>query len=161
MAYEWLPPGPKHRPLWPGEKIEEIKLPNGLVLEVWDYSRKLAGDRWLVGLLVQIAVPVEPERFSSPELYHRFQEETGGVLYYRYRKERHFVAVEEKEKTLGALKENFLRAALDYLSHPQFRERFLETEVPLWEQRLRWQEEIRRRDEEAEKEEGLWKDRPL
>ncbi|MBX6422466.1 hypothetical protein K3767_02525 [Thermosulfurimonas sp. F29] len=161
MAYEWLPPGRRHQPLWPGRLVEKIHLPNGLCLEIWDYSRKLAGDRWLVGMLAQVAVEPEPERFSSPETYQRFREMTEGFVYYRYRKERHFVDERERESLFQSLKENFLRAALNYLSHPEFRERLLETEVPLFERRLQWEEEIRRRDEEAERLETLWKDRPI
>jgi len=161
MAYEWLPPGPRHKPLWPGRLVEKIDLANGLTLEIWDYSRRLAGDRWLVGMLAQVPVKPEPERFSSPELYERFCERTDGYVYYRYRKERHFVDERERDSLFAAMKENFLRAALDYLSHPDFRERLLATEIPLFERRFLWEEEVRRRDEEAERLETLWKDRPI
>ena len=161
MAYEWLPPSKLHRPLWPGQLVERKGLPNGLTLEIWDYSRKLAGDRWLVGMLAQVAVKVGPEHFSSVELYQRFWERTEGFIYYRYRKERHFVDAKERHLIFENLKENFLRAALDYLSHPSFPEKLIQSEIPLFEKRLRWEEEIRRRDEEAERLEELWKDRPI
>ncbi|WP_297056426.1 hypothetical protein [Thermosulfurimonas sp.] len=161
MAYQWLPPSKDHRPLWPGRLEEVIDLPNGLRLEIWDYSRRLAGDRWLVGMLVQIPIEAGPEHFSSPEIYERFRRETGGVLYYRYRKERNFIDERERKRIFRSLKENFLRAALDYLSHPEFRERFLRTEVPLYERRVRWEEEVKRKDEEAEELEEIWKDRPI
>ncbi|QJA05906.1 hypothetical protein FVE67_03435 [Thermosulfurimonas marina] len=160
MAYQWLPPSEKHQPLWPGECVEIRELPNGLRLEIWDYSRRLAGDRWLVGLLIQIPIRPSREHFSSPELYERFVREEG-LFYYRYRKERHFVDEREREAVFFSLKENFLRAALDYLSHPEFAERFLATEVPLYERRIQWEEEVRRREEEAERLEELWRDRPL
>ncbi len=161
MAYQWLPPSKKHQPLWPGKKVEEHRLPNGLLLEIWDYSRKLAGDRWLVGLLVQIAVEVRPEHFSSEENYRRFLEEFEGRVYYRHRKERHFIDAGEREKVFESLKENFLRAAWGYLSHPSFKERLIQNEISLFERRLQWEEEIRRREEETEKLEELWKDRPI
>ncbi|RUM88451.1 MAG: hypothetical protein DSZ24_03740 [Thermodesulfatator sp.] len=160
MAYQWLPPSKKHQPLWPGECVEVRELSNGLRLEIWDYSRRLAGDRWLVGLLVQIPIHPDPRFFSSPEFYERFLREEE-VFYYRYRKERHFVDEKERETVFETLKENFLRAALDYLSHPEFAERFLRAEVPLYERRVQWEEEVRRKEEEAEKMEELWRDRPI
>ncbi len=161
MAYQWLPPDGRQKPLWEGKRVMCERLSNGLLLEVWDYSRRLAGDRWLVGMLVQVAVEVGPEHFSSKRLYERFLEETGGKVYYRYRKERHFVDEREVGRVFEALKEGFLKAALNYLSHPEFKERLIRTEVPAFEKRIRWEEEVKRKDEEAERLEELWKDRPI
>lgn len=161
MAYEWLPPTRDYQPLWPGKLVEVRNLPNGLTLEIWDYSRKLAGDRWLVGMLAQIEVKVGAEHFSAPEMFERFLQETGGVIYYRYRKERHFVDEKEKNQVFETIKEHFLKAALEYLSHPSFRDRLIQSEIPLFERKVRWEEEIRRKDEEAERLEELWKDRPI
>ncbi|MEE8315822.1 MAG: hypothetical protein V3R70_04660, partial [Syntrophobacteria bacterium] len=45
--------------------IEKITLPNGLILEIWDKSRLMAGDRWLVSLLAKVEVTVLPEYFST------------------------------------------------------------------------------------------------
>ena len=38
--------------------IKTIDLENGLQLNVYDASRKLVGDRWLVSLVVRMDVPV-------------------------------------------------------------------------------------------------------
>ena len=161
MAYAWLPPNKNHKPLWPGKLVEVKNLPNGLTLEIWDYSRRLAGDRWLIGMLAQIRVKVGPEHFSAPKNFERFLRETEGVVYYRYRKERHFIDEKEKDRVFETLKGNFLKAALEYLSHPSFRDRLIRNEISLIENRWRWEEEIRRKDEEAERLEELWKDRPI
>ena len=48
----------------PKNLIETIKLPNGLLLELWNQSRPMAGDRWLISLLAKVEVPVSPEHFS-------------------------------------------------------------------------------------------------
>lgn len=161
MAVEWLPPTKKHQPRWPGQLVESITLENGLVLEIWDYSRRLAGDRWLVGMLAQIVVEAPREAFSREEFYEVFLEEEEGRVYYRHRKERTFVDEREREAIFEQLKRRFLEAALGYLSHPSFRERLIAAEVALYERRKLWEEEIRRKDEEIERLEEAWKDRPI
>ncbi|NPA49506.1 MAG: hypothetical protein GXO20_05940 [Thermodesulfobacteria bacterium] len=161
MTYEWIPPSKKHQPRWPGKLVESIPLENGLVLEIWNYSRRLAGDRWLVGMLAQIGVEAPPEAFSRRELYEVFLEEEEGRVYYRYRKERTFVDEREKEALFEELKNRFLEVAVGYLSHPSFRERLIAAEVALYERKKTWEEEIRRRDEELDRLEEEWKDRPI
>ena len=161
MAYQWLPPSKRHEPRWPGRLVESITLENGLVLEIWDYSRRLAGDRWLVGMLAQITVEAPKEAFSRQDLYEVFLEEEEGKVYYRYRKERTFVDERERETLFEQLKSRFLEAALSYLSHPSFRERLIAAEVALYERKKTWEEEIRRRDEEIDRLEEEWKDKPI
>jgi len=159
MAYKWLPPSKTNTPLWEGKMVEKIDLENGLTLEIWNYSRKLAGDRWLVGFLAQISIVPAEKDFSSSEYYKMFLEKTDGKVYYRYRKERHFVPEDAVPTIYSNIKENFLKAALPYLSHPDFKERLLKHEVTQFERKMDWEEEIKRKDEEAEKLEKIWKDK--
>ena len=39
--------------------IETIALKNGLALEIYDQSRKIAGDRWLVKIAAKIDIPID------------------------------------------------------------------------------------------------------
>ncbi|MCU4138679.1 MAG: hypothetical protein MW689_000468 [Thermodesulfobacteria bacterium] len=159
MAYKWLPPSKTHNPLWEGIMIEKIELENGLILEIWNYSRKLAGDRWLVGFLAQIGIIPSESDFSNSEYYKMFLEKTDGKVYYRYRKERHFVPEDAVSTIFSNIKENFLKAALPYLSHPDFKKRLLKQEIKQFERQMDWEEEIKRKDEETEKLEKIWKDK--
>ncbi len=159
MAYKWLPPSKTHNPLWEGIMIEKIELENGLILEIWNYSRKLAGDRWLVGFLAQIGIIPSESDFSNSEYYKMFLEKTDGKVYYRYRKERHFVPEDAVSTIFSNIKENFLKAALPYLSHPDFKKRLLKQEIKQFERQMDWEEEIKRKDEETEKLEEVWKDK--
>ncbi len=161
MEYKWLPPSKTHKSLWEGKMVEKIQLDNGLTLEIWNYSRKIAGDRWLVGLLIQVGVFPEEAHFSNREYYQMFLEKTDGRVYYRYRKERTFVPEDQVESLFSTMKENFLSAALPYLSHPDFRDRLIKREVKLFEQKMDWEISIKKKDEEAEKLEELWKDRKI
>jgi len=112
-------------------------------------------------MLAQIVVEAPKEAFSREEFYEVFLEEEEGRVYYRYRKERTFVDEREREAIFEQLKRRFLEAALNYLSHPSFRERLIAAEVALYERRKLWEEEIRRKDEDLERLEELWKDRPI
>jgi len=159
MAYKWLPPSKTHKPLWEGIMVEKIPLENGLILEIWNYSRKIAGDRWLVGFLAQIGITPSEKDFSNSDYYQKFLEKTDGKVYYRYRKERHFVPEDSVSTIYSNIKENFLKAALPYLSHPDFKERLLKHEVKQFEKQIDWEEEIKKKDEETEKLEELWKDK--
>lgn len=159
MDYRWLPPGPKHKPLWEGKMLEKIQLEKGLILEIWDYSRKIAGDRWLVGFLAQVSVIPSKEDFSNEFYYEYFLQNTDGKLYYRYHKERTFIPEEEVPEVYRTIKENFLRAVLPYLSRPNFKENLIRTEVALFEKRTDWELMIKQKEKEEEELEKEWADR--
>lgn len=159
MGYLWFPPSKTNVPLWEGKMFEKITLDNGLVLEIWNYSRKLAGDRWLVGFLAQIGVEPSKEDFSDEKYYVLFFEKTDGKVYYRYRKERTFIPEELVNEIFKNIKNNFLKAAIPYLSHPEFKDRLIKHEVKLFEQKMDWEFSIKAKEEEEEKWEELLKDR--
>jgi hypothetical protein len=46
-----------------GKLIGEIMLENGLTLEMFDHSRHVAGDIWLVSFEARVEVKVKPEYF--------------------------------------------------------------------------------------------------
>lgn len=156
MAYKWLPPSKTHQPLWEGKMVEKIPLENGLVLEIWDYSRKIAGDRWLVGFLAQIAVTPKAEDFSNEVYYEHFLRDSDGYLYYRYRKERTFIPEDKVGEIYGSIKENFLKAVLPYLSRPDFKHQLLQTEIALFEKRVDWKLYLQQKEREEEELEKIY-----
>ena len=48
-----------------GTLIQRMKLDNGLTLEMFDLSRHVAGDRWLVSFEARIEVKVRREYFPK------------------------------------------------------------------------------------------------
>jgi hypothetical protein len=104
--------------------IEERTLENGLKIGVWDVSRPLAGDRWLVSLEVRADIPLEldllktiPERERTYEL---LSEVFGPTIPYRYIRKKHFVAGTEKEGLFREFVETFDRDVAPYLAHGDF-----------------------------------------
>lgn len=48
--------------------IKTIELSNGLKLNFYDISRKLAGDRWYVGLIARIDIPLIDSLLTNQHL---------------------------------------------------------------------------------------------
>jgi hypothetical protein len=113
-----------------GELIERIPLDNGLNLELYNRSRPVAGDRWLVSLEARIEIEVKPEYFMGEEMPPVTIEEVKAILgekiTYRYDKQRNFIVETEKEAILNGLKARFLDTTFGYLSSPGFPRRFIE-----------------------------------
>ncbi len=104
--------------------IDKIKLGNGLTLEVYDRSRLVAGDRWLVSFVACIDIEVKPEYFESMDTqglaFEDIRAAVGEKVSYRNEKTRNFIAEPEKDEVFRGLKERFLDASLGYLSSPDF-----------------------------------------
>ncbi len=122
--------------------IEEIKLDNGLKVEFYDYSRKVAGDRWLIGLLVKIPMKVDRTDFSAfdnaDELYEKFIEQNGTEIAFQLHKERNFIDEREKAEVFGALLSNLKKHALGYMGHQAFSENFKRKKIQEFQERLSW-----------------------
>lgn len=102
------------------ELCERTALENGLVLEIWDESRKIAADTVKVALAARIKVEVKKEYFTSPEQYQTVLKVFGPEILFEQKKERTFVDLAEKEAVFGSLLSEFKESALKYLSSPKF-----------------------------------------
>jgi hypothetical protein len=108
----------------PKKLIETITLPNGLILELWDKSRPMAGDRWLISLLAKVEVPLLPEYFStmnnSEQAYRDLLAAYGDPLVFTQEKTRLFVDENNLKKVLAELCQRFKDNLLFYLGNPRF-----------------------------------------
>lgn len=120
--------------------LEKMSLKNGLTLEFWDESRKLAGDRWYVGLraCIEVPVPDELEGEDLKEALRTMNEALGGKVFYQHLMERHFVAEGEVMGALDGLKKAFLEHSLSYLSHFDFAKRFVMAKAGELKKRASW-----------------------
>jgi hypothetical protein len=104
--------------------IETITLPNGLILELWDTSRPMAGDRWRVSLLAKVEVPVLPDYFSTldngEQAYQELLSAYGFPLVFTQEKNRHFVDEKDSKNVLAELCQRFKDNLLSYLGNPRF-----------------------------------------
>jgi hypothetical protein len=114
----------EHRVGTEGKLIERMRLENSLTLEMFDHSRHVAGDRWLVSFEARVEVKVKPEYFMGGSKTGISLEDVRALLgektTYRYIKERNFIAETEREAVLEDLKERFLDTSLGYISSLEF-----------------------------------------
>ena len=124
--------------------VEKIDLPNNLVLEFYDYSRIVAGDRWLVGLLARIPIEISEEDFANrpKELYKDFLKEQGTVIYFDLKKERNFIDEKEKDQVFNQMLNELKEYALSYMGHKSFAKGFIKRQIQAFEERQKWQKAI-------------------
>jgi hypothetical protein len=117
-------------------------LANGLILELWNQSRPVAGDRWLVRLEARIAVPVAPATLP-PDLQPRaaeVREALGEEIIFSQVDERNVIAAAAMPEILQDMQDRALALAADYFGRPEFaagfiRKRFREHRArQLWQQ---------------------------
>ena len=122
--------------------IDRIGLPNNLILELYDYSRPVAGDRWLVGLLARIPIKVSKEDFASvaqdQRLYDEFIRDQGQTICFEMKKERNFIGQREKDQAFEQLLDELRQHALSYMGHRSFARRFIKQKVRDFEERQKW-----------------------
>ena len=105
--------------------FEEIRLPNGLVAEIWDDSRLIAADTTTVVLVVKIPVVLKEEYFEDPADCRKTAKVFGSPIVYEYRNERTFVHVGEREALFDEFLANFKKDVLPYVSKDHFPKRFV------------------------------------
>jgi hypothetical protein len=128
-----------------GKPVETIMLGNGLMLEIYDYSRKMAGDRWLVKLVARINIPID--RLSTetgeitPDDISALKASSGNYIRYEQKLERNFIDGKQKNAVFQGLMTSYLNGSQSYLSHPDFAKRCALREYRRRQERNTWYRE--------------------
>ena len=122
--------------------IEKIDLPNGLAVEFYDYSRQVAGDRWLVGLMARVPIEAAARTFASlsngDAAIEEFLKAKGPIVYFEKKVERNFIDHAEKDRVLTDLLESFKGHCLAYIGHQGFADGFLRRQAKDFLERRAW-----------------------
>jgi hypothetical protein len=108
--------------------ITEEQLENGVTLRLYDASRKLAGDRWLVALEACALVPVEENEFMEDDKTgdsFSVRQALGKQISFEQKRERFFIDERQKTSVFNQILESFRSSTRDYLAHPLFPSRFI------------------------------------
>jgi hypothetical protein len=103
--------------------IKTIELSNGLKLYFYDISRKLAGDRWYVGFIARVEIPITflAGHADSPEVnIEKMKEVLGETVRFEQKRDRHYIDEKEKDDLLNSLMDDFLASTLPYFSETDF-----------------------------------------
>ncbi|MDP2863508.1 MAG: hypothetical protein Q8N95_12010 [Desulfobacterales bacterium] len=112
--------------------VKTIGLKNNLELKIYDRSKKMAGDRWLVKMIAQVDIPVS----SVPETLRDLQHDTdsdkdeilkllGSTVTFEQKRERFFIDESKKESVFHELYDHFVKSTINYLSHPDFPKKYV------------------------------------
>jgi hypothetical protein len=110
------------------QPLTTLTLDNQLTLCLFDASRKIAGDRWRVEIVLQIDIPVSETWFTGgplPASLAELKEMLGETVRFEYRDQRSFVDAGEKEDLLAKMQADLLAMAPRYYGHPDFAARYI------------------------------------
>ncbi|HUV51367.1 MAG TPA: hypothetical protein VMW78_10170 [Anaerolineae bacterium] len=109
--------------------INTIDLENGLELKLFDRSRKLAGDSWLVSLIARIEIPTNDpllkEDGSSSLNFDEAIKVLGEKLIFERKRERIYINEKKKDEVLKEIQDSFLSTSLSYLSRSDFPRKYI------------------------------------
>ena len=112
--------------------IKIVKLENGLTLKIFDASRKLAGDRWLVSVVAEVEISLDRVDFplGESELLGRndVTNALGRQTVFSQKRQRIFIAESRKDETRQALCDSITNSLLAYISREDFAQKFILSE---------------------------------
>ncbi len=109
--------------------VEEIPLKNGLTVALYDGSRRVAGDRWLVSFWACVDVDVDAKYFEDRKVpdasFDEVSKAVGAKATYAFEKRTNFVEEEKREAVFQKLRTEYLETNMGYLSGPDFARRLI------------------------------------
>jgi hypothetical protein len=102
-------------------------LANGLILEFYDLSKPMAGDRWQVILEVRLPIAVDAVTLP-PDLADRASEVSaalGREIVFTQQEVHYFIDFHKMPGLLHEIQTRLLTGLEDYLGHPEFAGRYL------------------------------------
>lgn len=109
--------------------IEKVDLKNGLTLEIIDRSKKIAADRYYVGIHIRIEVSIDKKWFAegeiSDEKLNCYKELLGETIVFEQKKERNFVEESAKDEVIESLCKSILDHTLIYFNHKDFAKKLI------------------------------------
>ena len=92
-----------------------IVLKNGLILEIYDQSRKIAGNRWLVKMAAKIDIPIDRlhlgDNLNKQVNLNSPKETFDNFIRHEQKRERNFIDEKEKDTVLNDLVTSFHTSA--------------------------------------------------
>ena len=117
-------------------------LGNDLILEIYDQSREIAGDRWLVKMAAKIDIPIDHlhlgDGLNKQVSLNSLKQSFDNFVRYEQKRERNFVGDQQKDSVFNDLVTSFLTSTREYLSHPNFAARYAVREHLRRQQRKTW-----------------------
>ena len=101
--------------------VDSIKLDNHELLEIFDISRSIAADTWMIGIIFKIKIKISKDIAD----YNSIKDKLGDEVIYEVKHERNFIKSSERDTVLSDVKTSFLNTNLKYLSHKDFADKYI------------------------------------
>lgn len=109
--------------------IKTMDLENGMQLNFYDASKKLAGDRWLISLVVRMEIPITEVLKKDPDQSTESVDEITTVLgesvLFEQKRERNFIDEAQKPEMFKELYDTFVNSTFVYLSNEAFPRKYI------------------------------------
>jgi hypothetical protein len=108
--------------------IKTIPVSDTLTLNIFDASKKIAGDRWQVTMTARMAMTVDDffsDKNPGDPPAADIKTALGDAVTWEIIKQRNFIDAKEKEAVLQQILDVFETLSVPYLSHPEFARKFI------------------------------------
>ena len=109
--------------------IKTMDLENSMQLNFYDASRKIAGDRWQISLIVRMEIPITDvlikDPGQSPQSVNEIKTVLGENVLFEQKRDRNFIDNAQKEEMFKNLYDTFLNSTLVYLSNEAFPRKYI------------------------------------
>jgi len=109
--------------------IEEIKISDGLTLDIFDLSREIAADTIQVEIAVRSNIELKESFFLKHADYELVRKFFGDKILYEYKSKRSYVRGKNSDAVLEELLNTFKTNTLPYLGVEDFAERLAKAKL--------------------------------
>lgn len=108
--------------------VETIALDNGQNLEIYNISKNIVSDIWLISVVFKIIIKIDDKLLKINKNtidYKTIQNKLGKEVVYEVKHERNFIKKDKKDIIFNDIKRSFLNTNIKYLSHNEFAEKYV------------------------------------
>ena len=109
--------------------FKTIELENGQTLEIYDESRKIAADAYVVIMGIRMKIIIQKNLFMAQEIsdekFADILDIVGEDILYEYKSERNMIMSKEKDQVFESQVTTFEKNMVSYISKPIFPEKMI------------------------------------
>lgn len=140
-----------------GKILESIMLANGIKVTIYELSKKIAADRWLIKVKCEAALNVQDDQFDAlddAELASAMKRDCANTVIHNLFRERNFIDEKEKGEVLQELFDQLTENVRAYMGGELFARKLFEKKVEEFRLKYQMQKEMERVATTEEEDDG-------